>query len=178
MTARLIVDLISVFSSNSSSISGRRLGQLIGSYPVTTAVSGLIQGVQLGMASGEEAISLVSSNVQVAVSSVLITSTGSSTFVTPATASESVYGAIQPRITIGPGGLSTCSFTSGYAQLSVLRWAINPYPASTAVKSPLLRIAVASHAAAICTVAPVQIAAACDATAILSKGLLTAVDAG
>ena len=151
MTAQLLVDLISAFSSNSSSISGRRLGQLIGSYPVTTAVSGLIQGVQLGMVSGEEAISLVSSNVQVAVSSALITSTGSSTFVTPATNSQLIYGAIQPRIIIGPGGLSTCSFTSGYAQVSVLQWASNPYPASTAVRSPLLRIAVASHAAEITT---------------------------
>ena len=151
VTAQLLVDLISAFSSNSSSISGRRLGQLIGSYPVTTAVSGLIQGVQLGMVSGEEAISLVSSNVQVAVSSALITSTGSSTFVTPATNSQLIYGAIQPRIIIGPGGLSTCSFTSGYAQVSVLQWASNPYPASTAVRSPLLRIAVASHAAEITT---------------------------
>ena len=151
VTAQLLVDLISAFSSNSSSISGRRLGQFENSYPVTTAVSGLIQGVQLGMASGEESISLVSSNVQVAVSSALITSTGSSTFVTPATASQSLYGAIQPRIIIGPGGLSTCSFTSGYAQVSVLQWASNPYPASTAVRSPLLRIAVASHAAEITT---------------------------
>ena len=151
VTAQLLVDLISAFSSNSSSKSGRRLGQLIGSYPVTTAVSGLIQGVQLGMTSGEEPISLVSSNVQVAVSSALISSTGSSTFATPTTASQSLYGAIQPRITIGPGGLSTCSFTSGYAQVSVLQWASNPYPASTAVQSPLLRIAVASHAAEITT---------------------------
>ena len=151
VTAQLLVDLISAFSSNSSSISGRRLGQFENSYPVTTAVSGLIQGVQLGMASGEESISLVSSNLQVAVSSALITGTGSSTFVTPTTASQSLYGAIQPRITIGPGGLSTCAFASGYAQVSVLQWASNPYPASTAVRSPLLRIAVASHAAEITT---------------------------
>ena len=144
VTAQSLADLISAYTLKNTSgpASGQSGVAFASTFPVTTAASNLIQGVQLGMASGEESVSLVSSNVQLAVSSALITGTGSSTFVTPATASQSVYGAIQPRITIGPGGLSTCSFTSGYAQVSVLQWASNPYPASTAVKSPLLRIAV------------------------------------
>ena len=151
VTAQLLVDLISSFTSKSSSSSGSLLSQPVISYPVTTAVRGLIQGVELGMASGEESISLVAYNVQVAVSSALISSTSSSTFATPLTASQSLYRAIQPRITIGPGGLATCAFTSGYAQLSVLQWANNPYAASTAVKSPLLRIAVKSQTEVITT---------------------------
>ena len=87
VTAQLLVDLISSFTSKSSSSSG----QPVTSYPVTTAVRGLIQGVELGMASGEESITLVAYNVQVAVSSALISSTSSSTFATPVTPSQSLY---------------------------------------------------------------------------------------
>ena len=148
-TAQSLAELISAYTLKNTSTS--LSGTFASTYPVTRAVSGLIQGVQLGMASGEVAVSLMSPNVQLAVSSALITRSGYTAFEAPGTASQLAYGAIQPKITLGPVGLSTCSFKGGYAQLSVLRWISNPYAASTAVKSPLLRITVASQGAAIIT---------------------------
>ena len=150
-TAQTLAELISAYTLKNTSATVSPSSASTSTYPVTRAVSALIQGVQLGMASGEVSVTLVSPNVQVAVSSALITKSGNSAFETPGTASQLAYGAIQPKITLGPVGLSTCSFKGGYAQLSVLRWISNPYTASTAVKSPLLRISVASQAAAITT---------------------------
>ena len=150
-TAQTLAELISAYTLKNTSATASQSSAYTSTYPVTRAVSALIQGVQLGMASGEVPVTLVSPNVQVAVSSALITKSGNSAFESPGTASQLAYGAIQPKITLGPVGLSTCSFKGGYAQLSVLRWISNPYTASTAVKSPLLRITVASQAAAITT---------------------------
>ena len=150
-TAQTLAELISAYTLKNTSATASQSSAYTSTYPVTRAVSALIQGVQLGMASGEVSVTLVSPNVQVAVSSALITKSGNSAFESPGTASQLAYGAIQPKITLGPVGLSTCSFKGGYAQLSVLRWISNPYTASTAVKSPLLRITVASQAAAITT---------------------------
>ena len=148
-TAQSLAELISAYTLKNTSAS--LSGTFASAYPVTRAVSGLIQGVQLGMASGEVSVSLMSPNVQLAVSSALITGSGYTAFEAPGTASQLAYGSIQPKITLGPDGLSTCSYKGGYAQLSVLRWISNPYAASAAVKSPLLRITVASQAAAIVT---------------------------
>lgn len=116
-------------------------------YPVTVAVDGLIQGVQLGMASGESPVSLVSSNVQITVSSTLIAEDSNSFFSTPATASQQAYGTIAPKITLGPNGVSSCNFPGGYSHMSVLQWATNPYPYSTDVKTTLFRISAASEEA-------------------------------
>ena len=111
-------------------------------------MSGLIQGVQLGMASGEAPVELVTTNVQVAVSSALVTGAGNTVLTTPATASQSAYGAIQPKITLGSAGLSGCSISGGYVQLSAMQWGFNPYPDSVGVKSHLLRFASSSSSAA------------------------------
>ena len=103
-------------------------------------MSGLIQGVQLGMASGEEPVSLVTLNVQMAVASSLVTKTGNASLSTPVTSRSSAYTSIQPKLTLGPHGLSACKFVGGYAQLSVLQWTNNPYANSKLVQSPLLRV--------------------------------------
>ena len=59
----------------------------------------------------------------------------------PSTASQASYGALPPSLSITKAGLPLCSFASsgGYAQLSVLSWASNPYANSNAVAAPLLR---------------------------------------
>ena len=148
-TAQSLANLISAYTlRNTSSLLPSAFAS---TYPVTRAVSALIEGVQLWMASGEVPVTLVSPNMQIAMSSALITTSGNSSFETPGTASQTAYGAIQPKITLGSGGLSSCPFTGGYTQLSVLQWTINPYASSTAVRSPLLRVTVTNHAAAITT---------------------------
>ena len=148
-TAQSLANLISAYTlRNTSSLLPSAFAS---TYPVTRAVSALIEGVQLWMASGEVPVTLVSPNMQIAMSSALITTSGNSSFETPGTASQTAYGAIQPKITLGSGGLSSCPFTGGYTQVSVLQWIINPYASSTAVRSPLLRVTVTNHAAAIIT---------------------------
>ena len=66
--AQLLADLVSVFTGQSD---GAYNGN--GSvFNVSVAASSLVQGIQLGMASGEIPVSLVSPNVQLRVTSTLI----------------------------------------------------------------------------------------------------------
>ena len=124
-------------------------GNLLQSHYFTlcrSQVSGLVQGAQLGMASGEAPISLVTPNMQVVVTSSLVTSVGNSILTTPATASQAAYGSIQPKIIIGSAGLGGCQTSGGYVQLSVLQWGLNPFADSKSVKTPLLRFSSTSPA--------------------------------
>ena len=97
-------------------------------------------GVQDGMASGEAPVSLVSTNMQIGIISTLVSASANSVLITPPTASQLAYGAIQPRITLGPAGISSCSFRNGYAHMSALQWSRNPFSDSSAVKSSLVRV--------------------------------------
>ena len=109
-------------------------------YPIYLQVYKLISGVQDGMASGEAPVSLISTNMQIGISSILVSASGNSVLDTPPTAAQSAYGAIQPKITLGPAGMAGCSFHSGYAHTSALQWSRNPFPGSSGVKSSLVRV--------------------------------------
>lgn len=84
-------------------------------------------------------------NVQVIVTSELISVTDNSHLYTPPMKYRTEGAAVQPKISIGPGGLSACAFSGGYAHLSVLRWSKNPHGQSESVRSPLLRLALDPH---------------------------------
>ena len=92
------------------------------------------------MASGEAPVSLISTNMQIGISSILVSASGNTVIVIPPTGAQSAYGAIQPKITLGPAGMTGCPFPSGYAHTSALQWSRNPFPGSTAVKSSLIRV--------------------------------------
>ena len=78
------------------------------------------------------------------------TNLAGSSLVPPSTASQASYGALPPSLSISKAGLPLCSFASsgGYAQLSVLSWASNPYANSNAVAAPLLRFSAMNKQAA------------------------------
>ena len=86
---------------------------------------------------------MVTENVQIIVTSELISVTDSSHLSTPPMKYRSEGAAVQPTVAIGPDGLSACSFHGGYAHMSVLKWTKNPYGQSKSVKSPLLRFSLA-----------------------------------
>ena len=144
--AQLLAELISVYTSASTTSVNGGTATVSTSYDVSTAASWLVEGVQLGMASGELPVSLVTPNIQLSITSTLISSSSNVVLTTPATASQLTYGSIQPKITLGSDGLKYCSAISGYAQLSALQWSINPYAGSTAVQSPLLRLTYTAQA--------------------------------
>lgn len=98
------------------------------------------------MASGEDPVSLITNNIQIAVSNTLVTGLSNQTLSTPSTAAQSAYGAVPPKLALGPDGVSSCQFAGGYAQLSLMQWGNNPYPDSQSVKSPLLRFSSTSTA--------------------------------
>ena len=144
-SAQLLADLVSVFTVHGTpGTHGTYTGAV---NDVSTAASSLVQGVQLGMASGEVPVSLVTPNIQLSVSSTLIFPSGNITLTTPATESQSAYGFFQPKVTLGPKGLQGCGAANDYAHLSVLQWSINPYANSTAIKSPILRLAYSKQVA-------------------------------
>ena len=146
--AQLLAELISAYTV-ANAVKGSYTG--LSMYNVSTAASWLVEGVQLGMASGELPIALVTPSIQVVVVSELITTSSGLVLSTPPTAAQTAYGSIQPKITLGPNGLSACPFSGGYgyAQLSALQWSVNPYPGSgsMAVVSPLLRLTSSTEAA-------------------------------
>ena len=147
-TSKSLASVISAYTVQSETVgSFRRLSSSSIStvYPVTQAVDGLIHGVQLGMVSGEDPVSLVSSNVQITLSNTLSSGNSQSVFSTPATDSQKAYGTISPKITLGPHGFSSCKLAGGYSQVSVLQWAVNPYPLSTDVRTSLFRISATSE---------------------------------
>ena len=102
-------------------------------------MSGLIEGVQLGMAFGEIPAKFVTPNLQLVVASTLVYNTADLTLSTPSTTSPS-SGAIPQKLVLGRRGLRACNYSSGYAQLSALEWSSNPYNNSKAIGSPLLRL--------------------------------------
>ena len=134
---QLLAQLISSFTVKSP-VSA--YSNSLATYNVSKAAVFLIEGVQLGMASGEAPVSVVTSNVQLSVTSTLVTASSNLVLTTPATASQEQYGAIQPKVTLGQSGLKNSPFSGGYAHLSVLQWSVNPYPESMRIKSPLLRL--------------------------------------
>jgi hypothetical protein len=111
-------------------------------------VNDLILGIQMGMVSGENAVSHVTANLQFTVTSNLISSTGDTEYAPMPSEHSYRIRSMQPKITLGPLGLSACKYTNGYAYISVLKWSNNPYEGSSSVKSPLLRVSSDSDAEA------------------------------
>jgi hypothetical protein len=139
--SKSLADVISRYTVKQTPSVRRRLAVSNATqYPVDTAVNNLVGGVLLGMVEGEDPLQLASDNLQLEVSNVLVTSLSDRILSTPPTAAQSFYGAISPKLVLGPDGLSSCySAGSGYAQLSLLRWGNNPYANSESIKAPLLR---------------------------------------
>jgi hypothetical protein len=114
--------------------------------PLFSQISSLVKGVEQGMASGEYPIRLITPNVQLAVTSTLVTTIGDLTLPVPPTMTDEASERSQPKVTLGPKGLSSCIKIGSYAQLSLLQWSVNPYLSSKPVRSPLLRISSAIQA--------------------------------
>ena len=144
-SAQLLADLVSVFTVQGIYAEYGTHNGFSSVYNVSRAASSLVQGVQLGMASGEVPVLLVTQNVQLRVTSTLILASNNIVLTTPATASQLAYGSIQPKVTIGLNGLNDCGAINQYAHMSVLQWSINPYANSTAVQTPILRLAYAKQ---------------------------------
>ena len=90
------------------------------------------------LAAGELPLSLVTKNVQISVTSALVSEVGGTVLATPSSTSDLAYGILPPTLTLGTAGLSQCPFIGSYAQLSVLQWSTNPYANSKSMKSALL----------------------------------------
>ena len=111
-------------------------------------VASLVSGVQKGLALGEAPVTLVAPNLQVMVASALVSETGNSVLTTPPTDKQTAYGSLQPRITLGPQGLSSCTSSpwSNYAEYSLVQWGVNPYATSEPIQSTLMRFSSVSPA--------------------------------
>ena len=90
------------------------------------------------MAAGELPLSLITKNVQISVTSALVSGIGGTVLATPSSTSDLAYGVLPPKLTLGTAGLSQCPYIGSYAQLSVLQWSTNPYANSKSMKSALI----------------------------------------
>jgi hypothetical protein len=109
------------------------------SKDVITAVEGITQGTIETMTQGQVPVTLVTTNIRATLTNDLVGSLADTAFSPPKTTAESFYGAFQPKIYIVGTGLSSCSDTSGYAQVSTLSFGINPHTGSDAIQTPLLQ---------------------------------------
>jgi hypothetical protein len=101
-------------------------------------VGRVVKGVETAMAAGELPLSLVTKNVQISVTSALVSGIGGTVLATPSSPSDLAYGVLPPTLTLGTAGLSQCPYIGSYAQLSVLQWSTNPYANSKSMKSALI----------------------------------------
>ena len=108
-------------------------------------------GVQSEMAGGEVPMVLHAKNLQLAITNSLVSSIGNTVLTIPPMTSNSAYGSLSPKLTLGPMGLSQCPSIGSYAQLSVLQWSTNPYANSKTMKSPLMRFSAETRNAASAT---------------------------
>ena len=108
-------------------------------------------GVQSEMAGGEVPMVLHAKNLQLAITNSLVSSIGNTVLTIPSMTSNSAYGSLSPKLTLGPMGLSQCPSIGSYAQLSVLQWSTNPYANSKTMKSPLMRFSAETRNAASAT---------------------------
>ena len=115
-------------------------------YPVELGVTALVQGVSRSMVGGQTAVTFATLNLQLSVLNRRSSTLAGASLTPPQTAAQERYGAVPPTFAISPGGLPSCVFEGGYAQLSVLSWASNPFANSRAVASPLLRVSSAARA--------------------------------
>jgi hypothetical protein len=135
-TAQFMAQLTSSFvvlNTNTSSSANSTV------YPVETAVASLAQGVALTMVNGQDPIYLTTPNVRLTVLNQLATDLINTTISPPLTAAAAAYGSLQAGISLRAAGISPCSYQEGYARMSVMEWATNPYAGSLAVAGPLLR---------------------------------------
>ena len=104
-------------------------------------VASLVSGVQKGLTLGEAPVTLVTPNLQVMIASALVSETGNSVLTTPPTEKQTAYESIQPKITLGPQGLSACasSPSSNYAEFSLIQWGVNPHATSLPIQSAMMR---------------------------------------
>lgn len=109
------------------------------SKDVITAVKGITQGTIETMVQGQVPVTLVTANIRAVLTNDLLGSLANTAFSPPRTTAESFYGSNQPKIFIVGSGLSSCSDTSGYAQLSTLSFGTNPHSGSDAIQTPLLQ---------------------------------------
>lgn len=109
------------------------------SNDVITAVKGITQGTIETMTQGQIPVTLTTANIRATLTNDLLGSLADKSFSPPRTVAESFYGSSQPRIYIVGSGLSSCSDTSGYAQVSTLSYGTNPHSGSEAIQTPLLQ---------------------------------------
>jgi hypothetical protein len=106
-------------------------------------VNSLVSGVEQWIVPGESAVNLASTNIQISVSSTPVSDTPGFTLSPPSTEVQAAYETIQPKITLGPEGLTGClsmkDKDSGYMPLSMVNWAVNPYSTAKPVKSTIIR---------------------------------------
>eukprot|EP01034_Spumella_vulgaris_P026271 gene26271-biopygen22627 len=107
---------------------------------ISASVGDIIEGVLLNMVNGQDPIDIVSQNIRMKVLRNAVSTMLLSSLSPPATTSEAAYGAVLPKLQFSDLDLSACDTGGGYVQMSVMAWGNNPFPGSTKVTTPLLRM--------------------------------------
>jgi hypothetical protein len=114
------------------------------SQAVNGAISGIVDGVLNLMAAGEDAVSIAGDQVQMVVYKSLAADLAS---LTPPQASIGASttnrsSAPVPTVEFTSDTLGALATSDGYVQASILNWAVNPFPNSSAVENTVLRLQV------------------------------------
>lgn len=122
-----------VFSSSDSS--------LVLSSKASTLTDSVNQGILGTMVNGQNPMTLISDFVQVVIESKRTSGYANQYISAPLSAiDETSESSGISSVYIGSDGLSSCYAPSGYAKLAVTQWLRNPFPDSSSVTTPLLKV--------------------------------------
>ena len=112
---------------------------------VSAAVNGITQGVQKTIVAGQAPTSIVTDNLRATMSNELTSKFANAVMSAPQTEAGAASSAPSPAIRLVGSTLNLCGFGGGYAQIGTSQYGSNPFPASTAVQSPLLKFSTGSE---------------------------------
>ena len=105
-----------------------------------SSLQSLTSGITGNMVDGQVPTAVVTNNMKFAVHRNILSSLSGASLSPPSSDDELQYGVLQPGITLPENGLGeSCSSSTGYAEMSIMKWGKNPYSNSSKVQSPLLR---------------------------------------
>eukprot|EP01033_Poteriospumella_lacustris_P023332 gene23332-biopygen7964 len=130
-----LVGSVSSFVDSSLNMTAER------ALAVQTALNNVAAGVASSLSAGHYPLEVTSDNVRLSVHRDFVTDLTNQTFSPPLTASEDAYGVLGSTMMFDENAnVSACSDGTGYVKLAIAGYGRNPFPNSTRVESPMLRL--------------------------------------
>lgn len=107
---------------------------------VAESLSNITQGMLLTMTNGQDPIQLLADNIQITMRKDLKIDLANVTLSPPQSAAEVQYHSPPMTLAFAGDAAQNCANGDDYVQFSIMKWGSNPFPNSSDVLSPILRM--------------------------------------